>query len=261
MELVVTRVRCGYVTIRKIAFGWPIHPIPCLECKQMTWNLRDDSAILETSSTRVVARLRDSCPSISLIDTTGPAEERKGLVQIRPVDSSLSLPEIGLSLGEAYVRQGDVIASYPESAPWTFGYQLDIRSSHEIRRQTGKENNLLTLEVWLSVQTSLLNSHPELNVNLEGDSFSHLEDGFWLDSKSCVALLIYPSDLADCKIASLAGSGPNREIEMKVFGRFMEKGVIRRMRFRLLVADAPSSREFWQDCWNEFSESPLPLTT
>ncbi len=227
----------------------------------MTWNLRDDNAILETSSIRVVACLRDCSPSISLVDTTGPEEETKGFVQIRPVDSSISFPEIGLSLGEAYVRQGDVIASYPESGPWRFGYQLDIRSSHEFGRLGGKEKGVLTLEVWLSVQTSLLNSHPELNVNLEGDSFSHLGDGFWLDSKSCVALLIHPLDLADCKINSPASSGPNRQIQMKVFGRFMEKGVIRRMRFRILVASVSSSQEFWQDCWNEFSESPLPLTT
>ena len=227
----------------------------------MTWNLRDDNAILETSSVRVVACLQDCNPSISLFDTTGPDAETKGYIQIRPVDPSVSFQDKGLSLGEAYVRQGDVIASYPESAPWRFGYQLDIRSSHEIGIQDGKDNGVLTLEVWLSVQTSLLNSHPELNVNIEGDSFSHLGNGFWLDSNSRVALLIHPLDLADCKIDSPVGSGPNRQILMKVFGRFMEKGVIRRMRFRMLVADAPSSREFWQDCWNEFSESPLPLTT
>lgn len=227
----------------------------------MTWNLRDDNAILETSSIRIVACLQGFRPSIRLVDTSGTEEETRGFVQIRPVDSSIPSPEIGLSLGEAYVRQGDVIASYPERAPWPFGYQLDIRSSHEKGTQTGKESSLLTLEVWLSVQTSLLNSHPELHVNMEGDLFSQLGNGFWLDSKSRVALLVHPLDLADCKIASETGAGPNRQIQMKVFGRFMEKGVIRRMRFRILVANAPSSREFWQDCWNEFSESPLPLTT
>lgn len=232
-----------------------------LECGTMTWNLRDDNAILETSSVRVVACLRACSPSIRLVDTTGPDEKTKGFVQIRPVDPSISFPDKGLALGEAYVRQGDVIASYPESAPWRFGYQVDIRSSQEIGRQDNKDINMFTLEVWLSVQTSLLNSHPELDVNVEGDSFSHHGNGFWLDSESRVALLIHPLDLADCQIANPSGSGPNRQIQMKVFGRFMEKGVIRRMRFRMLVANAPSSQEFWQDCWNEFSESPLPLTT
>lgn len=259
--MVVTRVRCGYVTIPEIIFECPINQLPCLECGSMTWNLRDDNAFLETSSIRVVACLQDFSPSIRIVDSTSTEEETKGFVQIRPVDSSIPSPEIGLSLGEAYVRQGDVIASYPERAPWSFGYQLDIRSNHEIGIQSGKESSLLTLEVWLSVQTSLLNSHPELNVTLEGDLFSQLGNGFWLDSKCRVALLVHPLDLADCKISSETGSGPNRRIQMKVFGRFMEKGVIRRMRFRILVANEPSSREFWQDCWNEFSESPLPLTT
>lgn len=232
-----------------------------LECGLMTWNLRDDKAILETSSIQVVACLQDWSPSISLIDTTSHEKETKVVVQIRPVDPSISFPENGLSLGEAYVRQGDVIANYPESTPWPFGYQLDIRSGHKIGLQNGKENSLLTLEVWLSVQTSLLSSYPELNVNLEGESFSHLGDGFWLDSESRVALLVHPLDLADCILDGPTRSVPNSQIQMKVFGRFMEKGVIRRMRFRILVANAPSSQEFWQDCWNEFSESPLPLTT
>jgi hypothetical protein len=62
-------------------------------------------------------------------------------------------------------------------------------------------------------------------------------------------------------ISRHAGLNASREIQLKVFGRFMEKGVIRRMRFRLLVANSASSQEFWIERWNEFSESPLPLTT
>jgi len=227
----------------------------------MTWNLRDDNAILETNLTRVVACLRESSPSISLFGKSGDLAGTGVSLQIHPVDSDLPLLSKGLALGEVYVRQDDVIASYPERSPWRFGYQLDIRSVHEKDQDDVNQKGFMVLEVWLSVQTSLLDSHPEFCINIGGDSFSELGNGVWLDSKNHLALLVHPLDLEDCAISTRADLNASREIQLKVFGRFMEKGVIRRMRFRLLVANSASSQEFWIERWNEFSESPLPLTT
>ena len=155
----------------------------------------------------------------------------------------------GRPFADAYVRQKDLIAMFPQASAWNFGYQVDMRMLAE------SHQDALTMEIWLSIQTSLLDTHPQLELHLTGDRFQNLVENSWTSESSRIGLLVHPLDQADCQIDL-----ENDALEMRVFGRFMEKGVIRRMRFRLIVASGPKTAAYWMDRSKEFSDSPLPLT-
>lgn len=227
----------------------------------MNWNLRDGNAILETDSFKINACLQEPTPNIRLSNHRNGPDQTEVSIRFQPLDTKSPSWTKGLALQEAYVRQADVIASYPQRAPSKFGYQLDLRRIQKSQSLADDFRDLIVLEVWLSVQTSLLDSQPQFRIDVAGNLFSELKNGLWLDSNKTAAVLVHPMDLADCEIATTNGSVADSELKLNVFGRFMEKGVIRRMRFRIMVASSSSSPEFWLDGWNEFSESPLPLTT
>jgi hypothetical protein len=158
-----------------------------------------------------------------------------------------------IPLGDAYVRMNDLIASYPETAPWPFGYQVDVRSVDV------HESHCACLEIWLSVQTSLLDSYPQLSVQVPKHAFSERNQGTWISDDHRFCLAVHPLDLSDCQISF--SRAEQSAVAMLVFGRFMEKGVLRRMRFRLFASESPQSESFWSHQQEQFSRSPLPLTT
>ena len=171
-------------------------------------------------------------------------------VGIMPREQNANHSPAGIPFEDAYVRQRDLIALFPQVVPWNFGYQVDIRMLTDSLLDT------LTMEIWLSIQTSLLDAYPQLELQLKGDRFNTLVENCWTSESSRMGLLVHPLDQADCQIDLEMNS-----LTMRVFGRFMEKGVIRRMRFRLIAASSPKTPSYWRDRSKEFSHSPLPLTT
>ncbi len=171
-------------------------------------------------------------------------------VGITPREQKANHSAAGIPFADAYVRQRDLIAMFPQAFDWNFGYQVDMRMIAE------SHLDALTMEIWLSIQTSLLDTHPQLELRFMEDRFKKLVENGWTSESSRIGLLVHPLDQADCQIGL-----ENDSLEMRVFGRFMEKGVIRRMRFRLIVASGPKTPAYWMDRSTEFSDSPLPLTT
>lgn len=168
--------------------------------------------------------------------------------------------EASLPLGESYVRQNDFVAIFPEQPPLTFGYQVYTC----IKPPAGDmpAGNLLVLELWLSVQTSTLESHPQLHLKWGADgqvaepcALMETEAGIFLSEDRKRGLIIHPLDVADCKLTNSHGNP-----ELLAFGRFMEKGVIRRMRLQLIHSQQGVGADQWQLLVDSFSRSPLPLT-
>lgn len=215
----------------------------------MGWDLRDSTAQWTGPLWSVDVDLahESSHPLIQIHD----ASQRPVLsVGITPSESDGGHSAAGLEFGDAYVRQKDLIAIFPELAPWRFGYQIDIRLLDEAPPKA------LAMEIWLSTQTSRLDSHPQLELQLKGERFQALDENCWTSDSLRLGVLVHPLDQQDCHILH-----EKNGLAMRVFGRFMEKGVIRRMRFRLISALEPESVAYWRDCFEEFSNSPLPLTT
>ena len=220
----------------------------------MSWDLQHNKAQWTAPQWSVdVALSNDHCqPSIAVRDASNRSCLSIGIMphEKHGNHSAVGHSAVGLPIGEAYVRQNDLIAIFPESSPWRFGYQMDLRLVEDSPAGT------LEIEFWLSIQTSLLDTHPQLELRFQGESFSLLSENCWTSQSSQLGLLVHPLDEQDCHIKSAKD-----ELRMNVFGRFMEKGVIRRMRFRLVVAPKKETASFWQDRFEEFSGSPLPLTT
>ena len=215
----------------------------------MSWDLRDSTAQWNGQhwSVDVALEQKSSQPLVQIHDSSQRPVLSVGITpsELQVEDSATRMP-----LGDAYVRQTDLIAIFPELAPWRFGYQIDLRLLDATL------SNTLAMEIWLSIQTSLLDSHPQLKVQFKGENFNAVIDNGWTSDSSRLGLLIHPLDQPDCHIEQV-----KEGLAMRVFGRFMEKGVIRRMRFRLIAAIEPLSTADWRDRFEEFSNSPLPLTT
>ena len=215
----------------------------------MCWDLRDGTAkwLGPNGSLNVALKHGSRQPLMQIHDDKNRTILSVGITP-REHQVNHSAPEV--LLGDAYVRQNDLIAMFPESAPWRFGYQIDLRVLDDFPADT------VAVEIWLSIQTSLLDSHPQLELQLTGERFDSAANKYWTSRSLRMGLLVHPLDQSDCHIEQRGD-----ELAMRVFGRFMEKGVIRRMRFRLIVANRSESAIFWQNRFDEFSKSPLPLTT
>ncbi|MCY2983480.1 MAG: hypothetical protein NTY15_07550 [Planctomycetota bacterium] len=215
----------------------------------MSWDLQHSTAKWTEPNWSVdVALSNDQCqPSIKVHDAASRAHLSIGIM---PQEPHCLHSAVGIPTGDAYVRQKDLIAIFPETKPWRFGYQMDLRMLES------SPTGILTIEFWLSIQTSLLDTHPQLELRFQGDSFRPSVENCWTSQCSSMGVLVHPMDEQDCQIKSV-----NDELRMTVFGRFMEKGVIRRMRFRLIVAPNSEPAQYWRERFEEFSGSPLPLTT
>ncbi len=225
----------------------------------MSWDLRDSTAHWHGSHWSVdVALAHESGRPLIQIHyasqrpvLSGPVLSGPVLsVGITPSESDGVHSAAGLQFGDAYVRQKDLIAIFPELAPGRFGYQIDIRLLDEAPPKA------VAMEIWLSIQTSFLDSHPQLELQIKGERFKALVENCWASESCRLGVMVHPLDQQDCHIM------PEKDgLAMRVFGRFMEKGVIRRMRFRLIVAMEPESISDWRERFEEFSNSPLPLNT
>lgn len=159
----------------------------------------------------------------------------------------------------------------------TFGYQV-----YFCLKPTTED--LLVIELWLSVQTSTLESHPQLRLcfdassncdagsngdagpNLEQPSrFAEIAPGQIQSEDLTRGVIVHPLDIADCTWVPHSNTnslspGNSRKPELLAFGGFMEKGVIRRMRLQLVHSRQKIDANRWQQLVESFSNSPLPLT-
>lgn len=163
------------------------------------------------------------------------------------VPSTVTLP----TCTDGYIRQRDLIASYAQDYPWPFGFQIDFRS-----HASGVEG-IEAQELWLSVQTSLLTSHPQLWLKPLADSPTVANGDVIVSTNQHVALMIHPLDREDCRQVT---SSHHRLDRVEAFGRFMEKGVIRRARILLAWSAHEVEAKQWHAVCERFADSPLPLT-
>lgn len=192
-------------------------------------------------------------------------EQRIVLTLIQPSEGS---PR---QASEAYVRQSDLISEFAQTRHDQFSFQTYFRilpDSTEL---------LLGLEVWLSVQTDLLDSCPSMDLvsivpngfwTIQSLSTSPGGDAIWLASSRdnrytalSVAAMIHSLDAA--QTMRVEGEAIAEDaLQLRYFSHFMEKGVIRRarMRFYLSRCDAFDVQSI-SDLYVQFNESELPLTT
>ncbi|GAB5406616.1 MAG: hypothetical protein Aurels2KO_48470 [Aureliella sp.] len=201
---------------------------------------------------------------------SGPASDAQRPWDIFSVEPQ---PKHALEIEEAYARGEDVIAQYAQAEGDSFCFHLYWRNLPKIDQEQ------CSLELWLGVQTGLLDSRPELHVTCcsEGDRWdklmhSDLADGSNLvddgindslagyvcrRSDSVGLWLIEPSDQCHVSPVHTDSSG---SAAVAIFDHFMEKGVIRRGRMRFHVFGSDASIEHFKAAYERFATSDLPLT-
>lgn len=184
-----------------------------------------------------------------------------------------AVPAHALKAEEAYVRGDDLIVRFDQSDEDNFAFQLDFRVLPDAREQVE-----MGVELWLSVQTDDLESEPTLKVGSHSptgqywDILDHgkvLGDSKDINADSSPAALVCIADkqtgvwlieFGDQRHADLLSSPGESEQRIELFGHFMEKGVIRRARMRFFLIEGEVEDQLLKELYQEFSESPLPLT-
>jgi hypothetical protein len=192
--------------------------------------------------------------SICPTDPSIPSTPR--LTQTNSPDSpSSDFAQTSYPASDCYVRGEDLVAAYAERAPLPFAYQVYFCAMPS-------DSQRLCLELWLSVQTSTLEAHPTLLLNLDSgagasQSVASTETPGVVAFRSGTAgVVVHPLDQKDVSIdVTSHASAP-----IKAFGGFMEKGVIRRMRLQLVTSGVVIAPSEWGEIVSEFAASPLPLT-
>lgn len=175
-------------------------------------------------------------------------------------------PNNSLEVQEAYVRQDDLIVRFGQGEKDLYGLQLDWRHTEVTHAQ-------FAIELWISIQTSLLDTYPNLLLTSDtpGDSWDSIPLRDLVDDSNSkraaiyasrtkhemVAIMIHASDVEQAQEVTT-----NRKTACctKLFGAFLEKGVIRRARVSAVVFDGHPSMNRIRAAYAEVSSQPLPLT-
>lgn len=222
----------------------------------MEWQLQSDQAYLETEHWRV--GLDPRAPNSGL-------QIRFGSTVVGQFFKIAPKPSHSFKIQEAYIRQNDLIVRYEQSDDDLYTVQLNWR------RLDCEIPDALALELWISVQTSLLDTHPTIEVR------SRTSDALWhsltLDDlsaeksdKTAIGLVKKSGVTAMVMIEPSDAHQAHRILErsddfaLKILGDFMEKGVIRRVRMRLLAVASEIPRSKIAKQYRAFTDSPLPLT-
>ncbi len=195
------------------------------------------------------------------------------------------LPRHAMKAREIYVREQDLIAHYLQSPDDNYAFQLDWQLLPVRRPFVGG------VELWISIQTNFLDTEPLLEVScLSPDAqpwemYSHqnltVQDHSGsadVASPATSPAAVHPAamvcnakpgtnctglwmiEATDQENSQLSSAPVAAELRVKLFGHFMEKGVIRRARMRFLLSEANVGKAEIAAAYTEFIASPLPLT-
>ncbi len=232
---------------------------------------------------------------------------QNGVVLVNQVSRCMLSPVLGVSLADpervriqdSYTRLDDFVATYPQTSHRPFNIQLQYRvfnggqldSTQPVFGLGEASDEVLLIEQWISNYTYLLDSHPQIDLELfpiyhdSVDSiqvWQDIDDEFTplgtaesdganiaavvsqpIANIPALAVLVHPLDQADADFA-IRGSEDSDVVGvamLRMFDRFMEKGVIRRARIRLIVSNQAIPDKMLRLHYDEFAKSPLPLTT
>jgi hypothetical protein len=219
----------------------------------MTWNLNYPHALYPVCDGLLEIDLRSPLKCMLRKPDSAASGPPRAAIEIQPRQANASDAWTPLPCSDAYVRQSDLIVTYAQADPWSFGYQVDFRV-HEALAE-----GVQGLELWLSIQTSLLESMPQLWIKPLDCGPDWTLGSVMLADHGKAAMVIHPLDQADCR--TVAASRPEALGRLEVFGGFMEKGVIRRARLLIAWSDEKIEKAVWSQLFEEFADSPLPLTT
>ncbi len=164
-------------------------------------------------------------------------------------DSGEDLPEIA----DSYARCADFVARLAQGENDAFGLTLQTRSVQSDQRA-------LIVEWVVEMQTRLLESYPAVRLTVADASIvSRAPEAYLLRvNDRFLSILLTPRDQAACREVAPAED----RLALRIFGDFLEKGVIQKCRMWLIHwgEQQPDDAEL-AAALEQLNQSPLPLTT
>ncbi|MGI9445168.1 MAG: hypothetical protein ACR2N1_22035 [Rubripirellula sp.] len=192
-------------------------------------------------------------------------------VRFKPVDDS-TLP----AADEQFVRGRCWNINYPQA-----DHRLALRIAFEPIETTADS---ILLEATISIQTDLLDSHPKIDIQSDAKSIKTLNvPGASQHPASQPGASQHPASQSGAAAVTIAKSDSTfvaiflgthdspfttelstpESMQLRLFGEFLEKGVIRKARPWILISRAkqePSESEL-QAIWQRLAGRPLPLAS
>jgi hypothetical protein len=182
-------------------------------------------------------------------------------VSLTPVDQDF-LP----TAGEQYIRGDSLHVNFPQAAS-SYALRLALRPI-----ESAKE--FIVLEVTVSIQTDLLDTHPKIDLDSlcnDIDSFVPTDESGDDDVEGTGSAPISMAISKNHSTSVLLGPhdspfttnhSTDSLLRLRLFGDFLEKGVIRKARPWIVIdrsgkVPSPAQLEIW---WKQLCRSPLPLT-
>ena len=202
---------------------------------------------------------------ISVGSTKEPLSLQLGAVDDQPLPTA----------GEHFVQSNGPDSSNGSGDRWHINYpQGDARFALRLALQVIQSNaDRLVLEICVSVQTDLWDSHPKLDLRVDCQRIESMvpQDEFGKDDVQGPGSASISTALSkDHSMAILLGThdqpfttnhSTDRTLRLRLFGEFLERGVIRRARPWLVIDRAARSRDSdLEGLWNDLCRSPLPLS-
>lgn len=155
---------------------------------------------------------------------------------------------------ESYVRDADHVSTHPATDGFPFRTQLYWSAK-------ALAGGAVAATLSVSLQTDLLDTRPQLSLvtRLPGAEVSSLsDDACRFDTQAGVTVVVtsHPSDAAEC--TATPGDG---ECRLHASPPFLEKGVIRRLRFAAIVLPGTASEAAVTGALADLANDPIPLTT
>ena len=230
-----------------------------------------------------------STPQLSAaVDLLKPSS---GVSNIEHADKSLSgfalgvtpgttIPIVAKEISDVFVRGNDLAVTYAETSERPFSLQI-------YWRVTTGEQGLIVLDTILSLQTELLESFPDFSITTQlpaaevwslpdDDRKTHelplaLGEAKPLDGDGSDAIMLkevsstwsyvemtHPEDSGECLLRQEQDG--NYTVVRKLGGRFLEKGVIRRLRVRGAFLPRTNDLQLAQECRANLMLERPPLT-
>jgi hypothetical protein len=253
-------------------------------CRPHRWQLDRQRAVCSLGTSSATVDLdRPDLGLQSLQVNSAPIEGR-----LLAVTSHAERPRWPAKLVDRYVRGNDVVATYAGDESWPYAPQI-YWSATENRVDSTR---LPSLSLIVSIQTSLLDTHPRifaqsdlradeaLLVSVVGDDLlvdSHVDSiiggvqGIDPRASACAILwrisggkLSYAETMptSDFRQLAVAHAANGRvQSQWELFAEFLEKGVIRRARLQSLWMPRENDVQLVAESCQAAANRPLPLTT
>jgi hypothetical protein len=239
------------------------------------WNITHPIAELRDET--LIANVDVSKPQLGLLDVGVQAQAISGCLLSLTSGSASEWPAVA---ADAYVRGGDLVATYSPASNWPYAPCIYWRVE-------ARDAALAAISLLVSIQTDLLDTHPLVRVSsqLAADEVLQLSEGE-NDKMKAVAvkgrLTFRPASSASGLVWRLPGgkisyaefAEPNdfRQLvvehadgvcrsEWELFAEFLEKGVIRRAQLHAAFLPRENDISMAAELCRGLSSRPLPLTT